>query len=115
MVSRTGWNFFWDALHNLMDRTATEEQIEAISARIRETPGVLGFHDLRIRKTGDMIQAEVHLEINGSLSVAEGHDIALLVTTTVLAKHPALHLMTHVDPTETISRSSCPPCSAHRP
>jgi len=101
-----GWSFFWDALHDLMDRAATAEEIEAISATIRETPGVLGFHDLRTRKTGDMILADVHLEINGSLSVAEGHDIALLVTTTVLTNHPVLHLMTHIEPADPVAIQS---------
>jgi len=106
MVGRMGWSFFWDALHDLMDRAATAEEIEAISATIRETPGVLGFHDLRTRKTGDMILADVHLEINGSLSVAEGHDIALLVTTTVLTNHPVLHLMTHIEPADPVAIQS---------
>jgi len=98
MVGRMGWGFFWNALHDLMDRSAAEEQIEAISKTIRATSGVQGFHDLKTRKTGDMILADVHLEIDGNLTVAEGHDIAQLVATNVAANHPVLYLMTHVDP-----------------
>jgi len=98
MVGRMGWSFSWNALHDLMDRSAAAEQIEAIATTISTTPGVLGFHDLKTRKTGDMILADVHLEIDGSLTVTEGHDIALLVTTNVTANHPVLQLMTHVDP-----------------
>ncbi|TLS69065.1 cation transporter [Mariprofundus erugo] len=98
MVGKMGWGFFWDALHDLMDRSAAEEQIKAISETISNTPGVLGFHDLKTRKTGDMILADVHLEIDGQLTVEQGHDIALLVTTNVMSNHPVLHLMTHVDP-----------------
>jgi len=98
MVCKMGWGFFWDALHDLMDRAATEEQIEGIAAAIRGTQGVLGFHDLKTRKTGDMILADVHLEIDGNLTVAEGHDIAERVIAAVKAAHPVLYLMTHVDP-----------------
>ena len=98
MVARTGWSFAWDALHDLTDRAATEEQVEAIAADIRSTPGVLGFHDLKTRKTGDMILADVHLEIDGSLTVAEGHDIAHAARVRVMERHPVLDLMTHVDP-----------------
>lgn len=98
MVSRMGWGFFWDALHDLTDRAATEEQIEAIAADILATPGVLGMHELKTRKAGDMILADVHLEIDGSLTVAEGHDIARQAKLNVMARHPVLYLMTHVDP-----------------
>ncbi|MBS0370862.1 MAG: hypothetical protein JSS57_16895 [Proteobacteria bacterium] len=37
-----------------MTRAADEEQITGISIEPLATPGVLGFHELRARKTGDM-------------------------------------------------------------
>ena len=98
MVSKMGWGFMWEALHDLTDRAATEEQVNGIAAEILATPGVLGLHELKTRKTGDMILADVHLEIDGSLTVAEGHDIAHQAKNNVLARHPVLYLMTHVDP-----------------
>ena len=98
IVARMGWSFAWDALHDLTDRAATEEQVAAIAADIRATPGVIGLHGLKTRKTGDMILADVHLEIDGSLSVAQGHEIALAAKVRVMRRHPVLDLMTHVDP-----------------
>ncbi|HXU93272.1 MAG TPA: cation diffusion facilitator family transporter [Gallionella sp.] len=98
MVIKMGWEFFWNALHDLMDRAATEEQVEGIAAEILATPGVLGMHELKTRKAGDMILADVHLEIDGSLTVAQGHDIARQAKLNVMARHPVLYLMTHVDP-----------------
>lgn len=98
MVSKMGWSFMWDALHDLTDRAANEEQVAAISAEIRAVPGVLGFHELKTRKTGDMILADVHLEIDGSLSVTEGHDIAEQTRINVMTRHPVLYLLVHVDP-----------------
>ncbi|WP_295442266.1 cation diffusion facilitator family transporter [uncultured Thiodictyon sp.] len=98
MVARMGWSFTWAALHDLTDRAATAEQLTAIAAEVLATPGVLGMHALKTRRSGDMIIADVHLEIDGSLTVAEGHDIAQQARTNVLARHPVLYLMTHVDP-----------------
>ncbi|WP_027457822.1 cation diffusion facilitator family transporter [Dechloromonas agitata] len=86
MVARMGWSFSWDALHDLTDRAATEEQIAGIEADIRATPGVLGFHELRTRKTGDMILVDVHLEIDGNLTVAQGHEIAKAARLRVMSK-----------------------------
>lgn len=98
MVGKMGWSFMWSALHDLTDRAATEEQVAGIAAEILATPGILGYHELRTRKTGDLILADVHLEIDGTLTVAEGHDIASQARKNVMARHPVLYLMTHVDP-----------------
>jgi cation diffusion facilitator family transporter len=98
MVGKMGWRFFWEALHDLTDRAASAEQTQHIAQDILATPGVLGLHDLRTRKTGDMILVDVHLDIDGTLTVRDGHDIALAVKQRVMAKHPVLDVMTHVDP-----------------
>lgn len=98
MVAHMGWGFTWNAFNDLTDRAATAEQIAGISAEILATPGVLGMHALKTRKTGDMILADVHLEIDGGLTVTQGHDIAHQARVNVMARHPVLYLMTHVDP-----------------
>ncbi|GLR26918.1 cation diffusion facilitator family transporter [Limnobacter litoralis] len=98
MVGKMGWSFSWDAIHDLTDRSATEEETENIRQEILATPGILGVHDLRTRKTGDLLLVDAHLEVDGQLSVQEGHDIALEARRRVLEKHPVLNMMTHVDP-----------------
>ncbi len=98
MVSKMGWGFLWGSLNDLTDRAASEDQISAITSDILATPGVLGLHQLKTRKTGDMILADVHLEIDGDLTVREGHEIARQARLNVMARHPVLYLMTHVDP-----------------
>jgi cation diffusion facilitator family transporter len=113
MVARMGWTFGWDALHDLTDRAATEEQIQGIATDILGTPGVLGLHELKTRKTGDMILADVHLEIDGSLTVQEGHAIARQAKLNVMARHPVLYLMTHVDPVIPPGVHGATPVSQH--
>lgn len=103
MVGKMGWGFFWSALHDLMDRAVSEEESAAIAATLRATPGVLGIHDLRTRKMGDLAIVDVHLEINAHKSVAEGHDIAVLARRRVLDAHHVLNVMTHVDPVEPVA------------
>jgi cation diffusion facilitator family transporter len=98
MVIKMGWGFAWNALHDLMDRAADLEEIEKIRATILATPGIQGLHDLRTRKTGDLIIVDVHLEIRGDMTVAEGHDIALAARNNVIKSLPVLNVMTHVDP-----------------
>jgi cation diffusion facilitator family transporter len=98
MVSRMGWQFGSDALHDLMDRAVDEETATEIREVILGTPGVLGVHDVRTRKMGDMILVDAHLEIAGSATVKVGHDIALEARRRVLERRDVLNVMTHVDP-----------------
>jgi cation diffusion facilitator family transporter len=98
MVGRTGWNFMWDAVHALTDRAASRELVHHISQQVLATPGVQGVHDLRTRKTGDMVLVEVHLEVDGSLTVRQGHDIAVAVSQRIMALPQVLDVVTHVDP-----------------
>ncbi len=98
MVAKTGWAFLWEALHDLTDRAATIEETERIRREILDTPGVLGVHDLRTRRAGDLLLVDAHLEVDGSLSVEQGHRIAVDARRRVMARHPVLNMMTHVDP-----------------
>ena len=103
MVARMGWGFGWDAMHDLMDRSVDEQEVQAIRSTLVETPGVIGVHDIRTRKMGDMIVVDAHIEVDASISVEAGHDIAVAARLRVLQRHRVLNLMTHVDP----RRMSC--------
>jgi cation diffusion facilitator family transporter len=98
MVSKMGWEFGWDALHDLMDRSVNEAEVEAIRTTLIETPGVRNVHDVRTRKMGDMIVMDAHLEVDADLTVEAGHDIAVMARDRVLKRHRVLNLMTHIDP-----------------
>jgi len=98
MVSKMGWSFAWDALHDLVDRSVDDKEVAAIRQTLLDTPGVSGVHDLRTRKMGDMILADAHIEVDARISVEAGHDIAVLARQRVMAHHRVLDLMTHVDP-----------------
>lgn len=98
MVAKMGWHFGWDALQDLVDGAADDKEVAGIRLTLLETPGVRGVHDIRTRKMGDMIIADAHLEIDGSITVEAGHDIAVEARKRVLGRHRVLNLMTHVDP-----------------
>ena len=108
MVAKMGWEFGWSALHDLMDRAVDEQEVQAIRDTLAQTPGVSGVHDVRTRKMGDMVVADAHIEVDASLTVEEGHDIAVLARDRVLQRHRVLNLMTHVDPWHRPDRDHTP-------
>ncbi|CAM2161676.1 ferrous-iron efflux pump FieF [Paraburkholderia sacchari] len=98
LVLKMGWEFGSEALHDLIDRSADESEVDAIRQTLLGTSGVIGVHDLRTRKMGDMIVADVHIEVDATISIEAGHDIAVAARQRVLTRHRVLNVMTHVDP-----------------
>ncbi|WP_319240783.1 cation diffusion facilitator family transporter [uncultured Propionivibrio sp.] len=109
MVSRMGWSFGWDALHDLMDRAVDDEEVAAIRATLLETPGVENVHDLRTRKMGDMIVVDVHLEVDAAQTVEAGHNIAVAARNRVMQRHRVINLLTHIDPAQRPDLDHQPP------
>ncbi len=98
MILKMGWTFSHEAIHALTDKAADTVEVEKIKKIILETPGVVNVHDLRTRKVGDSIIADVHIEVKGTLTVAEGHAIAVEARNRVMRSSRVLNLMTHIDP-----------------
>ncbi|MEB3767310.1 cation diffusion facilitator family transporter [Acinetobacter sp. MD2] len=98
MIIKMGTEFGWEALSDLMDRAADEQDVQAIQATILATTGIQGVHQIRTRKMGDMIIIDAHIEVDGDLNIREGHDIAVNVRNQVMQKHRVIDVITHIDP-----------------
>ena len=85
----------WDAL---MDRSASPEVIAGIEAIARDWPGIEGFHDLKTRTSGNRIFVNMHVEIDGDLSLREAHSIGADLRRAILAAYPTADVILHKDP-----------------
>jgi cation diffusion facilitator family transporter len=98
MVTKMGWSFAWNALHDLVDGSVDAQELAAMEQTLRETPGVIGVHEVRARKMGDMVMMDAHLEVEATLTVEQGHDISVVARERVMQKHRVLDLIAHIDP-----------------
>ena len=105
MIGKMGWEFGSDAFHDLMDRSANEQEVKSITDTLLATPGVQGVHDVKTRKMGDMILVDAHLEVDATLTVEQGHDIGMAARHAVMQRHRVLNLLTHVDPVHLSTQS----------
>ena len=85
------------AFDALMDRRADPAVVAAIAQQVRGWPGVAGFHDLRTRTAGARVFVQVHVELDGALSLREAHDIAAGLRRAILARHPQADVIIHKD------------------
>jgi cation diffusion facilitator family transporter len=98
LIARMGWSFGWAAMHDLVDRSADAVEVAAIRNTLLTTPGVISVHELRTRKMGDLIAVDAHLEVDATITVEAGHDIAVVARQRVMQRHRVVDLMTHIDP-----------------
>lgn len=87
-----------DALDHLMDRELPEATRAKIIAIARANPLVLDVHDLRTRAVGPNISVQMHLEIDGNLTLNQAHGAADAVEEAVMAAFPGSDVIVHMDP-----------------
>jgi cation diffusion facilitator family transporter len=99
MILRMGAVFSWDALRELMDEGLSDQEVAAIRNTVRATPGVIGLHELRTRRMAHKVLIDAHVQVDGHISVSEGHRVAEDVRGRVLRDHDdVLDMLVHVDP-----------------
>ena len=91
----------WPGLSELIDvgaPTETRKKIQDIALKIT---GVLQVHDIRTRYISTSIQVDLHIVVEGLITVREGHDIADDVRARIIDAIPeVLDVIVHVDPPE---------------
>jgi cation diffusion facilitator family transporter len=86
------------ALLQLLDRELDASHRASIESAILGCDGVEGVHDLRTRNGGDRVFVEFHVEVDGHLTVEEGHTIADLAEDAVSRLFDAADVTAHLEP-----------------
>jgi cation diffusion facilitator family transporter len=99
LILRMGVSFSWDALRELMDEGLSDQEVAAIRDTIRATAGVVGLHELRTRRMAQKVLIDAHIQVDGHVSVSEGHRIGETVRKRIIGAHEdVLDVLVHVDP-----------------
>ncbi|MHB1512166.1 MAG: cation diffusion facilitator family transporter [Acidiferrobacter sp.] len=79
LIVRMGAMLGWQALRELVDTGLETEKLERIRRVILSIDGVRTLHLLRTRRAGGLAFVDVHILVDGSISVSEGHQISEMV------------------------------------
>lgn len=75
-VIRVGAQILYRGIQELLDASLSAEIEEEMAGIIKGTEGVAGLHKLRTRALGGYYALDVHVQVDGTLTVVQGHDIA---------------------------------------
>jgi cation diffusion facilitator family transporter len=98
-ILKVSWNIIHPALEELIDRAASEKERELIRETAMSVEGVKDAHAVRTRKFGANIHADLHVLVDGQITVKEGHDIARIVKQTLIEKiDNIIDIVVHIEP-----------------
>jgi len=89
------------AINMLMDKEMLEDERAKINQLALGHPAVLGLHDLKTRLSGRDYFIQMHLEVDGTISVQAGHDISEAVEAEIADLYPGAEILIHIDPPST--------------
>ena len=91
----------WPGISELIDVGAPKEIQKKIKTITLKNSGVKEVHKIRTRYISTSIQVDMHIVVDGTITVREGHGIADDVKDRIIAEIPeVLDVIVHVDPPE---------------
>ncbi|MBM3564719.1 MAG: cation diffusion facilitator family transporter [Alphaproteobacteria bacterium] len=92
------WGIGAKALHILMDRELPDADRGNIRAIALANPAVRGVHDMKTRSSGAQVFVQLHLELDGAMSLAAAHVVAEDVIKRITDAYPNAEVIVHEDP-----------------
>ena len=86
------------ALDMLTDRELPRAVRDRIIETIKRHPDILGYHDLRTRRSGMVIHISFDVEIDPDISLKEAHDYVRALEEDLLEDFPYAEILIHKDP-----------------
>jgi len=99
LIVQAAYKIVRPAVGQLIDQGLPASEVAGILEAVRGCKGVEGPHDLRTRYTGSGVALDLHVEVDPTLTVVQGHDIAEDVRRTIFELFPdVIDVVVHVDP-----------------
>jgi cation diffusion facilitator family transporter len=98
-IFKVAWDITKPAYMILIDSGASQKEIDEISRIALSVKGVKSIHKIRTRKISDNYFVDLHVQVNGLLTVIEGHHISEEVKSHLVQKGPdIIDVVVHLEP-----------------
>jgi cation diffusion facilitator family transporter len=98
MIAVVGWKLTRESVEELVDTALSETYVADIQEATKLADGVRGVHSLRTRRMGSAVILDIHLQVDPTISVSEGHYIGDWVSQQLRRKFREISDITvHID------------------
>ncbi len=98
-IIKVGIDILGDSLAELTDKGMSPKERASIQTLIQGISHVQGTHRIRSRKIGGFFHLDLHLEVDGQMTVRRGHEISETVKQALIARYPKIiDVMVHLEP-----------------
>ncbi len=105
-IIRMGTGLVIRSARGLMDQSSPETEAKIREVLERHRPRFIDFHEVKTRRSGNRVFAELHLSLDRDLTVQEAHDLTDHLEEELERELPEVTLTIHVEPPE---RKRSPP------
>jgi hypothetical protein len=108
MIMYMAGQFILESTRELVDTGLDPQEVQDIRDFIHTINGVENVHLLRTRRMGGRALADVHLQVDGRISVSEGHHIGETVMYRLRRQFPNISdVIIHIDPEDDETNHPC--------
>lgn len=109
MLIKVAWDLLKPSFGELTDSSLPAETEKEMLEIIQSVPGVTDPHNLRTRRIGNRIAAEVHIRLDGGLTLAKAHEKATEVERRLKECFGfESHITVHMEPRKPGGPEECP-------
>jgi cation diffusion facilitator family transporter len=102
LIAANGYRLLNPALQELMDTAPRGKIVDLVQKAAASVPGVIEVEKCFLRKMGLSFYADLHVGVNGNISVHEGHRIAHEVKRAIQESDPRIvGVLVHIEPART--------------
>jgi cation diffusion facilitator family transporter len=100
LIGKMGVELMLKSASPLMEQACKYEEDRIKEVLLRHKYKFIGFHELKTRRVGNQVFAELHLSVDGALSVNEAHELTDHLEEELKSELPNVNLTIHVEPKE---------------
>lgn len=99
LIIRVAWTLTKPGLNELLEKSLPKEMEAAILALVLEDAALSDPHNLRTRRVGPGIFAQIDVRVDGEMSVAESHVYTQQIEARMKERFgPMAHIVVHIEP-----------------
>lgn len=97
-ILRSALSILREGVNQLIGGAASAELFQSVAEAARSVPGVLNVHQVIIEYIGPQVRADIHINMDGALTLDEVHRVSDAVREDVEALKEVDHAYVHVEP-----------------